>query len=237
MADSVSCPGPHVCMEDASRYPEAVALYNNSLLYAAEVAGPFRNRPRIIFCSTESCFRYFGFDKASAATVGRSVIVVSPRGWKPCYIRHEMIHYRQAEEPGVLAMMAYPECFTEGMAYGLSGDPRKVLSETWHSHRNRFLSWLQKVGKDQVREEASRLCFACTQQADNRRQLIIKPYFLPSGGNFSRISATMSLIARVELSGVLPSYRRRLVDPRQISMFFLFSTISMVRIPSSKDST
>ncbi len=156
-AGSVSCKHTHVCIEEVSGFPEALALYDSSLERVAEQVGPFREKPRVIFCSTETCFRSFGFNRASAATVGTSGIVISPRGWQVHYVRHEMIHHRQAEELGVLAKPAYPEWFIEGMAYALSDDPREALSEPWQRDRNRFLSWYQQAGANRLWEEALKL--------------------------------------------------------------------------------
>lgn len=49
-----------------------------------------RKQPRIIFCSTDACFQSFGFKKQAGATIGIFGIVISPRAWKPYYVRHEM---------------------------------------------------------------------------------------------------------------------------------------------------
>jgi hypothetical protein len=132
-------------------------LYENALEAVASAVGPFKDQPRVTFCTTETCFQAFGFNTASAGTVGKSGIVISPRGWEPHYIRHEMIHYRQAEELGMLASLFEPEWLIEGMAYALSDDPRDRLSEPWEHHRVKFNAWFTNAGTDSLWHEARKL--------------------------------------------------------------------------------
>ncbi len=155
--EGIKCVDSEICMEDESRYRQAKSLYDEALLHVSSVTGPFRHHPRVIFCSTENCYRSFGFRKASATAVGTSGIVVSPRGWKDFYLRHEMIHHRQAEEFGVLASLFKPEWLIEGMAYALSGDSRKQLSERWQTAREKFRVWLNTVGRDHLWREAMKI--------------------------------------------------------------------------------
>lgn len=153
----VSCPDSEICIDDESRYSEASELYEDALQFVASTVGPFQESPQVIFCANRACFQSFGFNKASASTVGKSGIVVSPRGWKGHYLRHEMIHHRQAEELGVFASLVYPEWFIEGMAYSVSDDTRMTLSDPWQQHRAKFEAWYQKVGKDRLWNEARNL--------------------------------------------------------------------------------
>ena len=152
--DGVVCISSEICMEDESRRQEAEILYNDAVHDVSSIVGAFHQYPRVIFCSTENCYRSFGFKRASATAVGTSGIVISPRGWKPFYLRHEMIHYRQSEELGVFSSLLKPEWFIEGMAYSLSNDPRPQLSRRWQKDREKFDVWLERVGKDYLWEEA-----------------------------------------------------------------------------------
>jgi len=156
-AANVSCLTGAICIEDRSRDSEALALYDESLRFVESAVGPFREKPRAVFCSSETCFRAFGFNKASAVAVGSLGIVVSPRGWKPYYVRHEMIHHRQAEELGPLYAFVKPRWLIEGMAYALSGDPRPRLAEPWESDRADFSAWYRGVGKEHLWSEAEKL--------------------------------------------------------------------------------
>ena len=114
-------------------------------------------KPRIIFCDSKACFQSFGFHRAAANTVGISGIVIGPRGWKDCYIRHEMIHHLQAERLGVLKQWRSPTWFKEGMAYSLGQNPRENLPEPWQQYRSEFEKWYQSVGKERLWEEAQKL--------------------------------------------------------------------------------
>lgn len=154
---SIDCVNAEICLEDTSRIQEASDLYQDALQFISSAAGPFQKRPRVVFCSTETCFQSFGFKRAAAITFGTSGIVISPRGWTPYYVRHEMIHHLQAEQLGVLIHWLGPEWFVEGMAYHLSEDPRHPLSNPWEQHRTKFHSWYRKVGKEHLWSEAENL--------------------------------------------------------------------------------
>lgn len=157
LVSGVSCVTETICMEDTARYDEAEALYNDVSSFLEASVASFENRPRIIFCSTQECFRSFGFNKSSAGTVGVSGIVISPRGWTRYYLSHEMLHHLQSERLGIYKQWRSPEWFKEGMAYALSEDPRQELSEPWQQYRSRFEAWYQGVGKDRLWQEAAKL--------------------------------------------------------------------------------
>ena len=80
--------------------------------------------------------------------MGKFIIVVSPRGWEPYFVRHELIHRLQGEKLGILGMYRRPEWFVEGMAYTLSQDPRPQLAEPYQGDRARFQAWYSAVGKE-----------------------------------------------------------------------------------------
>ncbi|MEZ4599022.1 MAG: hypothetical protein R2940_04455 [Syntrophotaleaceae bacterium] len=155
--EGISCVDAFICIDDVSRYPEALELYKSALHFVSTTVGSFHENPRVTFCTTEVCFQSFGFTKASASTVGKSGIVVSPRGWTLYYLRHEMIHHLQAERLGVLTQLLGPVWFIEGMAYSLSDDPRQPMAEPWRQHRADFEAWYEKVGKEGLWDEARKL--------------------------------------------------------------------------------
>lgn len=142
----VTCVDATYCLEDTSRHAEAAALYDAALAYVNAAAGTIKQRPRAIFCSTEPCYRAFGFAQSKASAVGVSGIVISPRGWDRFYLRHELIHHLQAERLGVLGQLGAPAWFKEGMAYALSGTTDE-LGEPWKSYRDRFDAWYDRVGR------------------------------------------------------------------------------------------
>ncbi|VAW48324.1 hypothetical protein MNBD_GAMMA03-2071, partial [hydrothermal vent metagenome] len=145
LVSGITCESSIICMDDASRYEEAVKLYDEAIQFVISSVGEIENMPRIIFCSTESCFKSFGFNKASAKAVGVSGIVISPRAWEYYYIRHEIIHHLQAEKMGVITKWQSPAWFTEGMAYLLSQDPRKVLATPNQKYREKFAEWYKLI--------------------------------------------------------------------------------------------
>lgn len=153
-AGSVTCDGDHICIDDVTRLDEAFALYREARDFVASGVGPFEAEPVVVFCSTSDCAQSFGLGKRTAITVGEFGIVLGPRGWKPYYLRHEMIHHRQTEEFGVLRQWRSPEWFKEGMAYALSEDPRAILSEPWQGYRMKFEAWYENVGKEHLWERA-----------------------------------------------------------------------------------
>jgi hypothetical protein len=155
--DSIICVDSTICIDDKSRYSEASKLYASALQFVDNTVGPFQKNPRVIFCTKKDCFQSFGFKRAASSTVSKFGIVVSPRGWRFHYLRHEMIHHRQAEELGALALLLYPQWFIEGMAYSLSEDPRQILSDSWQRYRTKFEAWYQNVSKDQFWADARKL--------------------------------------------------------------------------------
>jgi hypothetical protein len=153
----VSCVTETICLEDAARYAEAKGLYTNALDFIDSSVASIEAPPRVTFCSTETCFQAFGFNKSTARTVGVSGIVISPRGWSQYYLRHEMIHHLQAERMGVYRQWRSPDWFKEGMAYSLSQDPRTDLGEPLQGYRSRFEEWYRSIDKNRIWEAAKDL--------------------------------------------------------------------------------
>ena len=151
----VSCVDDTICTDDIARYQEASKLYEGALQFLASSITPLEKRPLIVFCATEACYQSFGFSKSTAESIGRFCIVISPRGWKPFYIRHEMIHYLQVQQLGVLKMYLEPTWFMEGMAYSLSEDPRAELAQPHQQYRSQFQAWYAPVGRGHLWNEAS----------------------------------------------------------------------------------
>ena len=155
--NGVSCISERVCTDDPSRYGQAVKLYEEAYRFVDTSVGSMERKPRAVFCSSQKCFRSFGFDRTAANTVGNSGIVVGPNGWKDYYLRHEMIHHLQAERMGVLRQWLSPDWLTEGMAYILSEDPRPDLGEPLQEFRRRFRQWYRSVEPDRLWQEVADL--------------------------------------------------------------------------------
>lgn len=154
---NVSCVQDVVCTDDEGRIEEAMHLYDDALSFLATSIAPLDKKPLVVFCSSESCYQSFGRTGATARSVGGFCIVIGPRGWKPYYVRHEMIHRLQWQQLGVLRMYREPEWFTEGMAYALSEDPRARLAPPFQGFRSRFLEWYGAVGRVHLWTEAKKL--------------------------------------------------------------------------------
>jgi hypothetical protein len=141
VVSGVSCYGGNICTDSEDRLSEARALYDDALTRTEAKVGDFHSRPKVIFCSTLHCSNGFGLTSAAARNTGDFGVVVAPRGWQEFYITHEFIHYRQAEELGMLKVWRGPRWLIEGMAYSLSEDPRHPLSEPMESWRQEFEMW------------------------------------------------------------------------------------------------
>ncbi|VAW71115.1 hypothetical protein MNBD_GAMMA10-1642 [hydrothermal vent metagenome] len=79
LVSGITCKSDVICLDDVSRYPEAVKLYNDAVEFVELTVGRLEEKPKIIFCSLQSCFKSFGFNKASAYAVGKSGIVIGPK--------------------------------------------------------------------------------------------------------------------------------------------------------------
>ena len=152
----VSCE-KNICTDDMTRYQEASALYDEGTSFVDSSVGMMKQNPRVIFCASETCSQSFGLGRRSAMTIGTFGIVISPRAWKPYYVRHEMIHHLQNERLGMITVLRDPQWFVEGMAYTLSGDPREKLHEPFEQYRLQFKSWYKNIDKNRLWEEAQKL--------------------------------------------------------------------------------
>jgi hypothetical protein len=150
----VSCVSSAICTDDLSRLPQAQELYSEAISFVSSGVAQVHGTPRIIFCANQDCADRFGLGARSAVTVGTVGTVIGPKAWKPFYVRHELIHYLQAQKLGVLPLLVKPSWYVEGMAYGLSQDPRVPLAEPLESYRSTFTAWYVSVGKEQLWSQA-----------------------------------------------------------------------------------
>ena len=152
-----TCVSSTLCIDDASQVERAQGLYSEALAFVTANIAEVEGAPRVVFCSTQACADSFGLGARSAVTLGTMGTVIGPKAWKAHYARHELIHYVQGKKLGVLPLLAKPSWFVEGMAYGLSEDPRAPLAEPFEGYRKDFLAWQLAVGKAQMWAEASKL--------------------------------------------------------------------------------
>lgn len=143
----ITCPTPTICTDNLASLDDAQKLYQAGYAKAADAVGPFQQAPRGVFCTTPACADTFGIGRRAAEAVGNLGFVVAPRGWKTFYVAHELIHFRQAETLGNLAVATKPGWLIEGMAYALSDDPRHPLGEPFEQWRSRFEAWQASLGE------------------------------------------------------------------------------------------
>lgn len=154
----LTCSADDVCMDDQSRLPEALALRAEALEFVSSKVDRFRKTPRFVFCSLAPCAEAFGFKYQGAYHVGTSGVVIGPKGWKPFFVRHELIHHVQMENIGsVHALLFTPTWFIEGMAYSLSEDPRRPLPEPLQGWRSQFEAWYPGVKQEDLWTVARKL--------------------------------------------------------------------------------
>lgn len=154
----LSCTAQGVCVDDPARLAEAVALKQEAVDFVQNRIGALHAVPRAIFCASAPCAKAFGFTSNAAYNVGTLGLVVSPRGWHPYYLRHELIHHLQNERLGSLnAWWFKPAWFVEGMAYSLSEDPRHPLPAPLEGYRVDFDAWARQFGTGDLWVQAERL--------------------------------------------------------------------------------
>ncbi|WP_105132600.1 hypothetical protein [Burkholderia sp. BE12] len=141
LVPGVSCPSADICTDDVAKLGDAQQLYRDGYARAAAAVGAFRAAPRVVFCATRTCADAFGLGTRAALTLGDFGVVIAPRGWQTYFLAHELIHHRQAEVLGNLAVLTKPRWLIEGMAYALSDDPRHPLAQPFESWRTQFAAW------------------------------------------------------------------------------------------------
>jgi len=151
----VECHG-RICTDAPARLQEATALLDEAEQYVRHNVDDTQSVPRAIFCSQPACSEAFGLGSAAARNFGTFAVVIGHKAWKPYFVRHELIHHLQSERLGSLNnWLLKPTWFREGMAYSLSGDPRRPLPQPLEGWRAEFEIWYP--GKEQLWSEADRL--------------------------------------------------------------------------------
>jgi hypothetical protein len=135
------CDANRLCVDDARHFTSARALSLPALTEVTARLGQYESQPTMIFCMSEECYNVFGRRRSSSVAFGGTAVVIGPRGWASHYIQHELIHIAQAQRLGVLRAWRAPEWLTEGMAYSLSGDPRRPLPGELEALRAEFERW------------------------------------------------------------------------------------------------
>lgn len=138
--NGVSCPDPLVCVEDEDREREAMALYNGAIRKLTPTLGDFLEPPRVIFCSTWDCYEDFGMTDYPAESYGDVATVIGPEGWETYHVAGALVHRWITQHIGWFRKLFLPVWLGEGMAYELSGDPRKLI-EPFRGYKKQFREW------------------------------------------------------------------------------------------------
>lgn len=136
-----------LCAEDRQQLVRAQALVAPATTEVRERLGAF-NLPTVIFCSSQDCYDRFGRRSSTSVSFGGTAVLIGPRGWAPHYLRHELIHIVQFQRLGLIRAWRAPAWLWEGMAYSLSGDPRRPLPGELEALRIAFERWYhQETGE------------------------------------------------------------------------------------------
>lgn len=154
---AVHCDEQELCVDNDEYYEKARQLRSEAIEFLASELGTLNHEPKFVFCSTWECARNFGLGERSAVSFASIGIAFSPRAWKPYYVRHELIHQLQVQELGAFSSLLYPSWLIEGMAYSLSEDPRRPLSQPWEAYRAQFEDWLTSIEPSHIWSEAEKL--------------------------------------------------------------------------------
>jgi hypothetical protein len=65
----LTCINDQICIEQPSDQAQASKLYAEALTYVNEHVGQLAGRPRVLFCSTQACYRRFSFTDSKANAV------------------------------------------------------------------------------------------------------------------------------------------------------------------------
>ncbi|MCU7815018.1 MAG: hypothetical protein KZQ81_07370 [Candidatus Thiodiazotropha sp. (ex Rostrolucina anterorostrata)] len=156
--NGLTCINEKICLDDIKKTKDAELLYLESASITNNAIGRFYNNPRAIFCTTEKCYKSFGFKSPSVAhAVGTSGVVISPCGWSNTKIIHEFVHHIQAERIGVISMLFKPDWLIEGMAYYISNDNMNDVPLRYIEAKKRFEKWYVELGNEKLWETAKNL--------------------------------------------------------------------------------
>lgn len=148
---NVRCYDHGVCVDDPTRLAEAMALRLQASTFIEHALGKVDHAPRVIFCTTSACEKWFGFRGNAAYSLGNRAVVVASRGWQPYFVQHELIHCVQVERIGGFRMwLSTPQWLIEGMAYSMSADPRRPLQPPWEGYRSQYEEWAKQGAPEEL---------------------------------------------------------------------------------------
>lgn len=111
--------------EERERLANLVATARERL---TDFYGGVVSEPDILACSTDECFVGLGGTSQRGLSLGKSKILVSPRGLSASIVAHEWSHAElrarmRARMDGVFGVPSMPTWFDEGLAVAVSEEP------------------------------------------------------------------------------------------------------------------
>ncbi len=152
--NGVACSGA-ICVEVPAMSPIAANLQREALANIAAKLRPLASPPRMIFCSTQQCYRSFGGRGRGIAVFGLGV-VIAPESWQVYIVEHELLHMLQAQELGLFGRERSPIWFREGMAFSVSEPPDFDLPDYARPFVAQYDEWEHRVGRENVWDEIRR---------------------------------------------------------------------------------
>lgn len=112
-----------VYAEDDSRDAELTALVAEAERRVGDFFGTRRSSPTIVACFTDDCYRRVGGGRERGIAVLNRAVMLSPRGFDPVILAHEMTHVELHHRVDA----DVPQWFDEGLAVVVSDDRRYLL--------------------------------------------------------------------------------------------------------------
>lgn len=107
----------------ADRHQQVVDFADAARRLIHDFYGSRDSSPRILACTTETCYRRIGGGRERGVAVLNRAIILSPRGLDPVIASHEMSHVELHHRLGWRSE-GVPQWFDEGLAVVVSNDPR-----------------------------------------------------------------------------------------------------------------
>ncbi|WP_444930272.1 hypothetical protein ACJJIF_21405 [Microbulbifer sp. SSSA002] len=130
-----------ICVENSKNMILATEIFTKSIeqLLANDIY--LEVRPNFVYCSTIKCYESFGGGNERAISYPFLGTIIGPNSWQSYITQHELIHWFQFSELGVVSTMTRPEWFREGMAYEYSGAPKSDIPKHYLPVKEAYKNW------------------------------------------------------------------------------------------------
>ncbi len=146
-----------VCVDDSKKMESALNLYSSALQEIRKRGISTPLNPTFVYCTTKKCYQSFGGGAERAISFPFLGTVISPESWQVYITQHELVHWFQFSEIGVISTMRKPEWFREGMAYYFSGAPESDIPMQYFTMIEKYQKWHAKKSWVEVIQESKKL--------------------------------------------------------------------------------